>query len=157
VNLQVSSQSESESESDSSSDSDSDEETHVLLRDDVDRTMDCTSNNKDDKGANWNAIMDEYTGSDNDDFMKRIIEDFGTKQDASLANPGGVVLTKFNGEPASRRFVEAALHIEGPKLDKFMANSFPEAWKKYDVNGEGYIQEAVVPTYLRSLLGDFTA
>jgi hypothetical protein len=38
-----------------------------------------------------------------------------------------------------------------------MASEFANAWKKYDVNNEGYIQEAVVPTYLRSLLGDFTA
>ena len=120
VNLQVSSGAQSESESDSSSDSDSDEETHVLLRDDVDRTMDCTSNSKD-TGLAFNTIMDEYTGADNDDFMKRIIDDFGIKQETSLANPGGIVLTKFNAEPASRRFVEAALHIDGQKLDKFMA------------------------------------
>ena len=115
-------QSESESESDSESDSESsDDETHVQLSDDVDHTMDCTSNNKD-SGMAFNSMMDEYTGADNDDFMKRIIEDFGTKQDATLANPGGTVLTKWNGEPASRRFFEAALHIDGPKLDKFMAS-----------------------------------
>ena len=66
-------------------------------------------------------------------------------------------MTKFNGEPASRRFVEGALHIEGEKLDKFMAQEFETTWKKYDVNNDGFIQEAVVPTYLRSLLGDFTA
>ena len=121
------SESESESDSDSSSDSESDDEapkakhaTHVQLKDDVDRTMDCTSNNKD-TGMSFNTMMDEYTGADNDDFMKRIIEDFGTKQEGSLANPGGTVLTKWNGEPASRRFVEAALHIDGSKLDKFMA------------------------------------
>lgn len=65
--------------------------------------------------------MDEYTGADNDDFMKRIIDDYGIKQETSLANPSGIVLTKFNAEPASRRFVEAALHIDGAKLDKFMA------------------------------------
>jgi hypothetical protein len=127
-----------------------------MIRDDVDRTMDCTSNNKD-NGSAFKTMMDEYTGADNDDFMKKIVEDFSTKQEATDANPGGVVLTKFNGEPASRRFVEASLHIDGEKLDKFMASEFPNAWKKYDVNNEGYIQEAVVPTYLRSLLGDFTA
>ena len=74
--------------------------------------MDCTSNNKD-NGIPLGTMMDEYTGADNDDFMKKIVEDFGTKQEKSLANPDGIVLTKFNGEPASRRFVEAALHIDG--------------------------------------------
>jgi hypothetical protein len=83
-----------------------------MIRDDVDRTMDCTSNNKD-NGSAFKTMMDEYTGADNDDFMKKIVEDFSTKQEATDANPGGVVLTKFNGEPASRRFVEASLHIDG--------------------------------------------
>jgi hypothetical protein len=150
------SESESSESSDSDSSSDSEDEEKVLIKDDVDHTMDCSSNNKD-TGMSLNTIMDEYTGADNDDFMKKIVEDFGTKQDKTAANPEGVVLTKFNGEPASRRFVEGALHIDGEKLDKFMAQEFDTAWKKYDVNSDGFIQEAVVPTYLRSLLGDFTA
>ena len=40
--------------------------------------MDCTSNNKD-NGIPLTTMMDEYTGADNDDFMKKIVEDFGTK------------------------------------------------------------------------------
>jgi hypothetical protein len=49
-----------------------------MIRDDVDRTMDCTSNNKD-NGSAFKTMMDEYTGADNDDFMKKIVEDFSTK------------------------------------------------------------------------------
>jgi len=81
INNLVVTESESESESSdsdsSSSDSESDDE-HIMIRDDVDHTMDCTSNNKD-NGISFGTMMDEYTGADNDDFMKRIVDDFGTK------------------------------------------------------------------------------
>ena len=53
-------------------------------------------------------IMDSYTGADADDFVRDIIEDYGTKGTKTAGNPGGVVLTKFNGERATRRYVQTA-------------------------------------------------
>lgn len=50
-------------------------------------------------------IFDEYTGADNDEFMKELVEDFGTKEKKTDANPGGIVLTKWNGERATRKFL----------------------------------------------------
>jgi hypothetical protein len=38
-----------------------------------------------------------------------------------------------------------------------MHDNFKEAWAKYDVNNAGYLDEKMIPTYLRSLLGDFSA
>ena len=50
-------------------------------------------------------MMDDYTGADNDDFMNEIVEDFATREKKTPGNPDGVVLTKWNGERATRQFV----------------------------------------------------
>ena len=65
--------------------------------------------------------MDDYTGADNDTFMTEMIEDYGTKGLKTPANPDGVQLTKWNGERATRKFVETALKIDGAVLDGWMA------------------------------------
>ena len=111
----------SESESSSSS-SDSDDE-NVMLRDDDagDVTMDLSSNNKDSgklsgyspDDSKINMLFDTYTGADNDEFMHDVLEDYATKDKATAANPSGVVLTKSNGERATRRFVQTAHKLEG--------------------------------------------
>merc|ERR1711862_755072 len=36
-----------------------------------------------------NTLMDDYTGADNDEFMKEIVEDYGTKGEKSAGNPDG--------------------------------------------------------------------
>ena len=104
-----------------------------------------------------NTIFDDYTGADNDDFIHQMIEDFGTKACETAGNPTGIILNKFNGERATRRFIATALKLEGDKADKWMSKNFDAAWDRYDVNKKGQIEEGLVPTYFRSLLGDFTA
>ena len=56
-------------------------------------------------------IMSEYTGADNDEYINEIMSDFTTKGSTTLANPDGVELTKFNGERATRKFLNGALHL----------------------------------------------
>jgi len=73
-----------------------------------------------------------------------------------LANPSGLVLNKFNGKRATRRFIETALKMNEKNTELWIQKYFDAIWKKYDVNDTG-IDEKMVPTYLRSLLGDFTA
>jgi len=63
-----------------------------------------------------------------------MIEDFATREKPTLANPSGVVLTKFNSERATRRFVGSALGLSGRKLDGWMKANYKSAWSKYDVN-----------------------
>mmetsp|Transcript_34636 Transcript_34636/g.52971 ORF Transcript_34636/g.52971 Transcript_34636/m.52971 type:complete len:146 (+) Transcript_34636:283-720(+) len=137
-----------------------------MLRDDgADVTMDLSSNAKDTGKLSGYSPLDDkinqmfeiYSGSDNDEFMKEVIEDYGTQGKKTAGNPGGVVLTKFNGERATRRFVETALKLKGVQLNDWMKENFAAAWKKYDVNNEGLIQADMVSTYFRSLLGDFSA
>ena len=103
-----------------------------------------------------NTIFDDYTGADNDDFMKSLVEDYGIKEKATLGNPSGIVLTKFHGERATRRFISVALKVPEKKIEAWMKKNFEEAWKKYDVLCTGKIDEKMIPTYFRSLLGDFT-
>lgn len=103
------------------------------------------------------TMMDDYTGADNDTFMTEMIEDYGTKGLKTPANPDGVQLTKWNGERATRKFVETALKIDGAVLDGWMAKYFEKAWDRYDVNKAGYLDGSMVATYLRSTLGDFKA
>jgi hypothetical protein len=130
-----------------------------------DETMKYTSNNVDTgklSGFSTNdskikTLMDDYTGEDNDEFMHEIIEDFGTKEAKSPANPDGTVLTKWNGERATRKFVQVALKLNDAALDGWMNKYFEKAWNRYDVNKAGTIQADMVPTYLRSTLGDFKA
>lgn len=88
--------------------------------------------------------------------MKELVEDYGTKDDKTDANPGGIVLTKFNGERATRKFVNTALKVPESKLDSWMKKNFKSAWAKYDVLCTGKIDENMIPNYFRSLLGDNT-
>jgi len=100
--------------------------------------------------------QDQYTGADNDEFMKELVEDYGTKDEQTLGNPTGTVLTKFNGERATRKFIHVALKVPEGGVDSWIDGNFCQAWSKYDVNDSGKIDEAMAPTYFRSLLGDFT-
>lgn len=127
--------------------------------------MQGTSNSKDSgklsgystNDSKINQIFDDYTGADNDEFMKEIVEDFSTKDEKTDANPGGIVLTKYNGERATRKFVQTALKVPESKMNKWMKKNFKDAWAKYDVLCTGKIDESMIPSYLRSLLGDNTA
>jgi hypothetical protein len=104
-----------------------------------------------------NKMFDDYTGADNDDFMHQIIEDFATKGQSTDGNPDGEILTRFNGERATKKFIATALKLEGEAQQQWMDRNFKHAWAKYDVNNTGFIDGGIVPTYLRSLLGDFSA
>lgn len=104
-----------------------------------------------------NMIFDDYTGADNDEFMKQLIEDYGTQDKKTLANPSGIVLTKFHGERATRRFVQVALKVPETKIDSWIKKNFKAAWTKYDVLCNGKIDENMISSYFRSLLGDNTA
>ena len=102
-----------------------------------DETLKYTSNHKDTgklagystDDAKINTMMDDYTGADNDDFMHEILEDFATRGKKTPGNPEGVELTKWNGERATRKFVETALRIEGSVLDGWMTKYFEKAWE----------------------------
>ena len=82
-----------------------------------DETLKYTSNRNDSgKLAGYSTedpkiatMMEDYTGADNDEFMHEILEDFGTKGPKTPSNPEGTQLTKWNGERATRKFVETAL------------------------------------------------
>jgi len=103
------------------------------------------------------TIMESYTGEDNDEFMHELGEDFMTHGAKSGANPGGLELTKFNGERATRKFVGVAFKLDDDAVDGWMKKYFNQAWDRYDVNKSGAIQEGLLPTYFRSVLGDFKA
>ena len=101
-------------------------------------------------------MFEDYNGDDNDEFIKEMIEDFATKEKPTLANPTGVVLTKFNAKRATERFVTSALKLSGKKLDQWMAENYKASWEKYDVNKAGKIDERMLPQYFKSLVGDNT-
>ena len=131
----------------------------------IDETLKYTSNRNDSGKLSGfstddpkiNTMMDDYTGADNDEFMKEILEDFGTRTTKTVGNPDGMELTKWNGERATRKFIETALKIDGQVQDGWMAKYFDKAWDRYDVNKVGSIQGDMVATYLRSTLADFKA
>ena len=66
-----------------------------------------------------------------------------------MANPSGLVLTKFNAERAARKFAESALKVKEEKMDRWISNVFTQSWNKYDVNGEGIIQERLAPLFFK--------
>ena len=89
--------------------------------------------------------------------MNEIVEDFRTKTECTGSNPDGFELTKWNGERATRKFVQTALRLDDNATQGWMDKYFEKAWCRYDVNNSGAIQTNMVPTYLRSTLGDFKA
>ena len=70
------------------------------------------------------TIMESYTGEDNDEFMHELGEDFMTKGQSSGANPGGMELTRFNGERATRKFVHVAFKLNDDEVDQWMDKFF---------------------------------
>ena len=110
-----------------------------------------------DEDESIDKMMSEYTGADNDEYINEVISDFTTKGTNTPGNPDGVELTKFNGERACRKFVGEALHLSEEQQDAWMNEYFNLAWSRYDVNKAGSIQEAMLPTFFRSLLGSFQA
>lgn len=174
INVDVSESSSDSSDSDEPSDAE-----HVAVHDDLDlpnvspnpasTQFDCSNCHvaefieqpkpqtfKADEGK-VDTIFNDYNGADNDDFIHQMIEDFGVHSCVTEGNPGGIILNKFNGERATRRFIETALKLSSKRADAWMEKNFEAAWDKYDVNKTGQIDENMAPTYFRSLLGDFTA
>lgn len=88
--------------------------------------------------------------------MNEIIEDFGTKEKVTTGNPSGMVLSKFNAERATRRFLQTALPMSAARLDQYMSENYKTAWAKYDVNGTGFIDKDMCHQYFRSLIQDNT-
>ena len=93
----------------------------TVINSTIDETLKYTSNRNDSgklsgfstEDPKINTMMDDYTGADNDEFMKEILEDFGTRTTKTAGNPEGMELTKWNGERATRKFIETALKIDG--------------------------------------------
>ena len=136
----------------------------ALEQNEKDVTMSNTSNAKDagklsgfSEHPKVKKMFDEFTGADNDDFIHMIIEDYSTKGQETAGNPGGLVLTKFNGERATRRFIATALKLEGENAERWISQNFRNSWNHFDVNKSGFIEENMLPSYFRSLLGDYTA
>lgn len=95
-----------------------DDQEEDLSKEFTDQTMLGSSNAKDTgklSGYSRNdskikVIPETFSTVDADDYIKEIIDDYGTKDSAaSSSNPGGIVLTKWNGERATRRFIKSAL------------------------------------------------
>ena len=86
-----------------------------------------------------------------------MIEDYAVNTCTSPGNPSGLILNKFNGERATRAFIGTALKLKDGRADQWMEKNFEAAWAQYDVNKKDQIEEPMLPTYFRSLLGDFTA
>ena len=51
------------------------------------------------------VIPEVYTATDGDEYIKEVVEDYGTVEKRKNGNPSGVVLTKWNGERATRRYI----------------------------------------------------
>ena len=54
-------------------------------------------------------------------------------------------------------FIMSAHSFSEKQADEWINCHFKNVWAKYDVNKKDEIDEGMVPTYLRSLLGDFSA
>ena len=102
-------------------------------------------------------MMETYTSADNDEYIKQIIEDFAIKEKPREGNPSGMILTKWNGERATRRFIASALQLKkGSQVEKWMDKNFEAKWNKYDVNNDCKISEGLLPLYFKSLVDDQT-
>ena len=104
------------------------------------------------------VMAEVYTAADADEYIKEVVEDYGTVEKRKDGNPSGVVLTKWNGERATRRYIQSALQLNTEeKVDKWMETKFDKAWGQYDVNKENKIEAGLLPLYFKSLLEDNTA
>ena len=103
-------------------------------------------------------VLEDYTkdGMDGDSIVDQFVEEYGTEGEKTLANPSGIELTKFNGERATREFVQKAFKLDDEGANGWMKAYFQRAWDHYDAAKVGLIQKDMLPLYFKSLIGDFT-
>ena len=56
---------------------------------------------------------------------------------------------------AAKELVGTNLHMEGADLSNFLAEKFPEIWKKYDVLDNGWIEVERMALFYKELMGDW--
>ena len=70
---------------------------------------------------------------------------------------GHFFVDKYGAYAIAREVIATHLHLRGNALEKYFNEMVPDAWNRYDVNGDGIIEADRVPTFLRLIVGNVEA
>ena len=95
-----------------------------------------------------------YYGADEDDVMNNIFNHYAVPvTNAAGQATGQKVLYKDGCQKASAEILLVTKQVSEAKMETYMAEFFPRAWAKFDINNSGEIDITESHTFMRSLLG----
>jgi hypothetical protein len=90
--------------------------------------------------------------------MNSIITKYAVESRDTDGKPSGhFFLDKAGARAISEEVVGTHLKKDAAGIAKYLDEKFPEAWTRFDVNGEGKIEAMRGPTFLRYIVGSVEA
>ena len=90
--------------------------------------------------------------------MNSIITKYAVETRNEEGKPSGkFFLDKAGARAIAEEVVETHLKKDKAGVEKYLTEKFPEAWNRFDVNGEGKIEAMRGPTFLRYIVGSVEA
>ena len=100
-------------------------------------------------------IPDRFESEADDTLMRSMYETYAHEGMNEDGTPDGRFwVTKENARKAAGEVVGTHLHLVDKDQEAFLAENFPAAWERYDVNGEGKIEVDRMPIFLRHICGN---
>jgi len=95
-----------------------------------------------------------YFGADEDDVYNNIFNHYAVPiMNAAGVPTGQKVLYRDGCEKACAEILLVSKQVSEAKMEAYMAEFFPRAWAKFDVNNSGEVDITESHTFMRSLLG----
>ena len=57
---------------------------------------------------------------------------------------------------AAKEIVGTNLHMQGPKLQKYLDENFDEVWNKYNILNTGWVEIEQMSSFYKQLMNDYT-
>ena len=99
-----------------------------------------------------------YEGEGDDRLMNSIISKYAIETRDKDGKPSGKFFLDQSGARAiAEEVVGTHLKKDAAGIKTYLDEKFPEAWGRFDVNGEGKIEAMRGPTFLRYIVGSVEA
>lgn len=102
-------------------------------------------------------VPDRFETESDDTLMRSLYQNYATEGRVGDEPDGHYWVTKENAYRVSHEVVATHLNLKGKDGDEYLKTSFPDLWKKYDVNEEGFLDIDRMPAFLRTICGNTEA
>lgn len=102
-------------------------------------------------------VPDRFETEADDTLMRSLYQNYATEGRVGDEPDGHYWVTKENAYRVSKEVVDTHLNLKGKSGDSYLKESFPDLWKKYDINEEGFLDVDRMPAFLRTICGNTEA